>query len=153
MSGLRIGGRDDGVWETYPEVGRSGIKVEVEGLARGSNRNGAEIFRVVLHVLSTNFADVAIGKLLLEDGLHGGFAADELVLAVFALLVHPAAHEVGAFHGRLEGIFVHEEDVGLGAGALVLGVVDEFDAVEAAGSHDCGWFEVVVWIGEALGQE
>lgn len=126
------------MWESYPEVGRSGIKVEVEGLARGPNRNGAEIFRVVLHVLGTNFADVATGKLLLEDGLHGGFAADEFVLAVFALLVHPAAHEVGAFHGGLEGIFVHEEDVGFGAGAFVLGVGDEFDAVEAAGSHDCG---------------
>lgn len=125
--------------ETYPEICRPGIKVQVESLTWCADCDGAEVFRVVLHVLSTNFADVTAGKLLLKDGLHSGFAADELVLAVFALLVHTTAHEVGAFHGGLEGIFIHKEDVGFGAGTLVLGVVHELDAVETAGSHDYGW--------------
>jgi len=110
----------------------------VESLAWGTNGNRAEVLRVVLLVLGGYVADITAGELHLEDRLHGSFSADKLVLAVFALLVHVAAHEVGTFHGGFEGIFVEEVDVGLGSGTLVLGVVDELDTVEASGCHDCG---------------
>ena len=122
----------------YPEVCGPGVKVKVEGLAWSADGDGAEVFRVVLLVFGSYFAYFTAGKLLLKYSLHVGFASDELVLAVFALLVHSAAHEVGALHCRLEGILVEEVDVGLGSGTLVLGVVDELDSVEASGSHDCG---------------
>ena len=126
-----------GVWGAYPKVCGPSIKVKVEGFAWGANSNGAEVFRVILLVLGGHTADLTASELLLEDGLHGSFASDELLLAMFTLLVHVAAHEVGTFHCGPEGILVEEVDVGLWAGAFILGVVDELDAVEASGCHNC----------------
>lgn len=74
-------------------------------------------------------------------------ATNELLLAVFALLMHLVADEVWALHRRREHEFTEEVDVGLGAITLVMGIVNELDSVEIVShalSHDCGACRVIV---------
>lgn len=66
--------------------------------------------------------------------LHGSLPTNGLLRAVLALVMGRAANEIGSFLGRLEGVLLHEVNIGFGAGGLVGGVVNELDSLEG-GCH------------------
>ncbi len=73
------------------------------------------------------------GNPLLDDMLHGGFASNGFLGTMFALVMGIAAKEVGSFHGWFESVLLHEVDIGLGTGGLVIGVVNELDSGHMTG--------------------
>ncbi len=127
---------------TYPEISRSGIKIEIECLCWCTNLNWAEILRVVLLVLRSDLASLSISLSSTVLPLHKNtvslrLAANLMKETMVASLGHLVLLEVWTRLGRLEAPFLKEVDIGFGPGSFVGFVRDDFDLVQSfENSHD-----------------
>lgn len=135
-----------------PEIRGSGIKVEHQGLSRGTNLHWAQVAGIVLLVLSLAVRVISlesgflirmsVGGMLVnyEDKSGGGFI--HFTLSAISRFLHHLLSLVleGAWHSWLHAmlaIALHHEDIGAWAAGLVVGVTKNLDLGEVVG-HVCG---------------
>jgi hypothetical protein len=102
---------------THPEISRSGIKVKVQSLCWGPNRNWAEILGVILLVFCRDLASLSVVSRscstlsLYKNLVRSSLAAKLMQKAVVTRLGHLVLLEVWARLGGLEAPFVQEMDI------------------------------------------
>jgi len=110
---------------TYPEIRRSGVKVQHHLLRGGTNCDLTQVHGIILLVFCSNRSGVSVVTSLDECRMStrsATFGGSSLVDGVF---VH-----IGAGLCGLEAKPVHQIDIGFGAMALVLFVVNGLDLLQ-----------------------
>src|SRR5436189_5249677 len=65
---------------THPEISRTSIEIETQVLSRRSNTDRRQVHGIVLHIISTDLANlVTVGTLLLQHHLGMDTATDSLI--------------------------------------------------------------------------
>lgn len=107
---------------TYPKIGRSGVKVKKKLLRRRADGHLAEVFRVILLVLGANSSRLcALLRRLLDQRLdHRGATTNGNIAASKTTLVQLVGMIVRPRFGWLESEPIEEVDVRLGTVRLVV---------------------------------
>lgn len=112
----------------YPEIRRSSVEVKHESLTWCTDRDGAEVFRVILLIISSHLSGFASGGVLLRKNTLGVSLASKLMEVTVCLGLSGLLDvTVWTRHGRLEAPFLEEVNIGLGTRSLVLLVGYESD--------------------------
>jgi len=127
---------------TYPEISRSGIKVEIDNLRWSANRNWAEVLGIVLLVVCADLTGLSVSssssRRPLRQNLVGCSLATNLVQKAMVTRLGYFVHlEVRTRLSGLETPFVEKVDIGLGTGSLVVVVGNDVNLVQSfEASHD-----------------
>lgn len=95
---------------THPEIRRTSVEIELQGLGRGADVDLAQILGVVLLVLGSNLTTLAVGVSLDKLGLAADTTASSDIGVGKATLGDGCGVLVWARLGGLEAETVHEVD-------------------------------------------